>query len=287
MAKLSRILPWGSSSWSIDWETRREVHFYKSKPGLLIWGFGDWIFIDTEKSSRQIQKERLRKYAPMIFRKLTFGYVPDHDLRLSEDDLAVGGSTWWLQARKIKEVVRMAQIAAQAQQNLHEQGIYVRECCDRLGCGHIIGPVSFTGKAGRVYCSRACHDVQEQPTKLKEKKSAVDVQPETVVEEKRAPVPRVDRADKFMGIVMPGTTIAKMLEVLLDGKWHSTESMKAVRVKEDDSIGWRLTMLEQKGANADRPFKLEILDDKAKLIFLSGDAPKSVVKVMDVPVEEE
>ena len=187
-------------------------------------------------------------------------------------------------------------LTTQEQHKLQEQGVYVRERCDHRECTYIIGAVSFAGKAGRVYCSRACHDAEEQPTKLKEKKPMVESVADIAPLKERAKATgryivtatqkRANTADKFMGIVAPGTTIAKILEAMLDGKWHSKEGMKTLRVKDDDSIGYRLTLLEQKGSKSTRPFKLEYDgDDKVRLISLDASSAKSV-KVIDAPVEE-
>jgi hypothetical protein len=124
---------------------------------------------------------------------------------------------------------------------------------------------------------------------------------------KKAPKERV------LGIATVGSTKGNILSELLDGKVHTLESLKECRVDPGDSVGWRLSMLKDSGKRAERPFKLELDDDKVKLVFLSGTSkpngkangkakleakaaakeklphPATVAKaaVHDVPVEED
>lgn len=194
----------------------------------------------------------------------------------------------------------MAQLTAHEQEQLRLTGTYVRERCDHTGCARVIGSVTFNGKGNKhVYCSRDCRDEEEhQPTKLKVK-PVVEVQVEPIelrdyVRQayrnkagKRELKPRKLSADKVLGVVKKGTTIGNMLTALLDGEWHTKKSMESLRVKEDDSIGWRLTQLERLGAHALREYKLQITDDKVKLTFLGAtEEVAKHVKVTDVPSEE-
>jgi hypothetical protein len=164
------------------------------------------------------------------------------------------------------------------------KGIYVRERCDHVGCVRVIGPIAYNGKGNhKVYCSRNCRDEEEHnPTKLKSRPAPEVVLENSAKEKHEAKAPKLS-AEKILGVVKKGTTIGNMLTALLDGKWHSKKSMEALRVKEDDSIGWRLTQLERLGAHALREYKLEIADDKARLTFLGAEP---AVKVKDVPHED-
>jgi len=73
--------------------------------------------------------------------------------------------------------------------------------------------------------------------------------------------------EKLLGVAPVGTTLANILTVLLDNKWHTKDSLSECKVKSDDSIGWRLTMLQRAGETAEQPFELELVKDKARLTF--------------------
>ena len=96
--------------------------------------------------------------------------------------------------------------------------------------------------------------------------------------------------ERVLGIAVKSTTKGRILSELLDGKWHAIESLAECRVKPDDSVGWRLNLLKDAGKRAERPFKLEIEEDKVRLVFLaakskngasakSTTAPKAKAKV--------
>jgi hypothetical protein len=94
--------------------------------------------------------------------------------------------------------------------------------------------------------------------------------------EKSEPVERI------LGVAKSGTTKGNVLEEISDGKFHSLESLKECRVIPEDSIGWRITLLQKDGKKADKPFKIEELEkngeDGVKLVFLNGTAKSSAKK---------
>jgi hypothetical protein len=81
--------------------------------------------------------------------------------------------------------------------------------------------------------------------------------------------------EKILGIARKGTCTGNVLSELMDGKLHSIESLQECRVIDRDSIGWRITLLQEKGKHAERPFKIEKKDDDVKLIFLGRNGASS------------
>jgi len=80
---------------------------------------------------------------------------------------------------------------------------------------------------------------------------------------------------RVLGVAVEGTTKGNVLSELLDGKPRTLESLKECRVIDRDSIGWRLTLLNKAGKHAERPFKLEIGDDKVRLVYTKGGGGES------------
>jgi hypothetical protein len=50
----------------------------------------------------------------------------------------------------------MAQLTEVEKRQLQAKGTWVREKCDRVGCGNPLGFLSWKGKSGAYYCSEAC-----------------------------------------------------------------------------------------------------------------------------------
>jgi hypothetical protein len=91
---------------------------------------------------------------------------------------------------------------------------------------------------------------------------------------------KAEKRTRILGVAVSGTTKGNVLSKLLDGKWHSLEDLKECRIIDRDSIGWRLTLLQKSGKWAERPFKLDIEDDRVRLVFTgkskaNGDAKKT------------
>ena len=155
----------------------------------------------------------------------------------------------------------MAQLTQADQAQLKARGLYMKERCDREGCKSLIAELRWLGRSSAIFCSRECRDAEEPMVRVKIRTR--EEQPIDADGEKPRTVK--PKTDKLLGIAPLGTALEKVLSAMLDEKWHTKDSFKKLRVKTDDSIGYRLTLLEQKGAKAERPFKLEINDDKVRL----------------------
>src|ERR1035437_8072134 len=131
----------------------------------------------------------------------------------------------------------MAQLTERDQAALKAKGGWVKERCDRVGCTHIIGPLSWRGREGQVYCSSECQDLVEPRVRKYKKK------PEAT-ESGSNGKPNLNGAGKVLGIAKAGTTLANVLTALLDGAWHTKDSLEKCQVKPAVSIGWRLTLLQ-------------------------------------------
>jgi hypothetical protein len=180
----------------------------------------------------------------------------------------------------------MAQLTASEQQSLRARGIWVNEKCDRLNCNGIISYISWLGCDGAVYCSEQCRDAMDGQSRRRKAKpeTATPASTKTVVH-----TTATTKGDKLLGIAKIGTTLANVLQCMLDGKWHTKDSMLSCKVIPKDSIGWRWTLLQRAGASATQPFEIEVSGDKARLSFLNGQKGGSTnakVVVQDVPVAD-
>jgi len=86
---------------------------------------------------------------------------------------------------------------------------------------------------------------------------------------KKAVAKKAPRA-RVLGIAVASTTKGRILTELMDGKFHTIESLAECRVEPTDSVGWRLSLLKEAGKRANRPFKLENDGEKVRLVFLAG-----------------
>jgi hypothetical protein len=92
---------------------------------------------------------------------------------------------------------------------------------------------------------------------------------QTAVAEQRKTASGGQKKERVLGIANAGTTKGNILTELLDSKWHTKESLKGCRVRSDDNITWRLTLLKRDSKKAERPFNIEEDGDKVRLAFLS------------------
>lgn len=109
----------------------------------------------------------------------------------------------------------MAQLTESEQRKLKHLGVYARERCDREGCLNVIGPLAWSGRSGKVYCTEACRNLQEGLTvnRRKERQKAVD--PGIECQEH-------DRSQRVAGLEKVEAAIIERMQKEPQTRWNST-----------------------------------------------------------------